>query len=120
MVTTVLILSLAALVITKGMDFFTTVRCVGHHAEQNPVARMLFPRWGFGGGLFIIGVIWTAIVVIAYLMAFLSESDLVKLSTAAVGLFVAWAQWSAARFNCTGHRTWLVRVALKTYRGLTK
>lgn len=119
MVTIVLILSLAALVVTKGMDFFTTVRHVGSAAEQNPVARVLFDRWGFGGGLFVVGLIWTAIVVITYGTAFRSESELIKLATAAVGFFVAWAQWSAARFNSTGHRSWVVQVALKTYRRLT-
>ena len=66
MTATVQILSLLSLVISKAADFITTVRHVGQEGESNPLARRLFHRLGFRGGLIAVVMIWLLIVGFTY------------------------------------------------------
>lgn len=111
----VLLLSLIALVLTKAADFFTTVRYVGPSAELNPLARSLFARFGFRGGLAIVALIWTGIVAITYGAALWQASELYRWITAALGLLVSYLQWEAARFNAGGRAGRLTLRILAAY-----
>lgn len=102
MTTLVLLLSLLSLVISKVADFVTTIRHVGQEGESNPLARRLFHRLGFRGGLIAVAMIWLLIVGLTYGYAWFAEGPLTQSLTSATGFFIAWAQWDAARFNRTG------------------
>jgi hypothetical protein len=115
MVDTALFFSLIALVLTKAADFWTTLRYVGPEAECNPLARKLFNQFGFKGGLVLVVLIWAIIVAAAYGYAWWLGSSWERWLTAATGFVIAWAQWDAARFNATGHASWLTRRALVLY-----
>ena len=108
-------LSLGALVLSKAADFATTIRRVGPEAEANPLASSLFRHLGFGGGLVVVAVIWTALVMLAYGVAFGSGIVSCKIATATVGFIVSLAQWDAARLNRTGRASWFTRRALMIY-----
>jgi hypothetical protein len=116
MVDAALLFSLTALVLTKSSDFWTTLRHVGPEAECNPLARKLFHRFGFKGGLVMVALIWAIIVAAAYGYAWRLGSSWERWVTASTGLVIAWAQWDAARFNATGNASWLTRMALAWYR----
>lgn len=51
----ILIISLVLLLLTKLSDVWTTVRHIGRHGESNPLARALFAKVGFAGGLVVDG-----------------------------------------------------------------
>jgi hypothetical protein len=116
----VLILSLLSLVISKAADFITTVRHVGQEGESNPLARRLFHRLGFRGGLIAVAMIWLLIVVFTYGYAWLAGSQFMQWLTSATGFFIACAQWDAARFNRTGSTSWFTRLALRLHRDWAK
>jgi hypothetical protein len=116
MVDAILAFSLIALVLTKAADFWTTLRHVSPHAECNPLARRLFHRFGFKGGLLAVAAIWAVIVTAAYGYAWWLGSWWEQWVTASMGFVIAWAQWDAARFNVTGHASWFTRKALALYR----
>lgn len=115
MTTLILLLSLLFLVISKVADFITTVRHVGQDGESNPLARKLFHRLGFRGGLIAVAMIWLLIVVFTYGYAWFTGSPLTQWLTSATGFFIAWAQWDAARFNRTGSTSWFTRLALRLH-----
>jgi hypothetical protein len=115
MTTLVLLLSLLSLVISKVADFVTTIRHVGQEGESNPLARRLFHRLGFRGGLIAVAMIWLLIVGLTYGYAWFAEGPLTQWLTSVTGFFIAWAQWDAARFNRTGRCSWFTRLALRQY-----
>ncbi|WP_395715810.1 hypothetical protein [Prosthecobacter sp.] len=110
-----LLFSLIALVLTKAADFWTTVKHVGPHAECNPLARRVFHKLGFKGGLVVVALLWAIIVAAAYGYAWLLGTSWERWVTIVVGLVVAWAQGDAARFNVTGKSSWLTRKMLRLY-----
>jgi hypothetical protein len=110
-----LLLSLLSLVISKAADFITTVRHVGQEGESNPLARKLFHRLGFRGGLVAVAMIWLLIVGLTYGYAWFAGSEFMQWLTSATGFFIAWAQWDAARFNRTGSTSWFTRIALRLH-----
>ena len=116
----VLLLSLLTLVITKVADFVTTVRHVGLEGESNPLARRLFHRLGFRGGLVAVAMIWLLIVGLSYGYAWFAGSALMQWLTSATGFFIAGAQWDAARFNRTGSASWFTRLALRQHHRWAK
>lgn len=113
----VLAFSFLALVLTKAADFWTTLRHVGPEAECNPLARKLFQRFGFIGGLLAVAMIWGIIVAMAYGYAWWLGGSLERWLTALTGLLIAGVQWDAARFNATGRSSWVTRKALMLYHG---
>ena len=115
MTTVALLVSLLALVLTKVADFVTTVRHVGETAETNPLAQRCFSLLGFKGGLWVVALLWLAIVAITYRYAWFSDEPLTQWLTAIFGYAIAWAQWDAARFNRMGRRSWFTRKALWFY-----
>lgn len=112
----VLFLSFVALIVTKVADFVTTIRHVGPHAELNPLARRLFLRFGFGGGLAIVGAIWLAIVVATYVVPFWQPDNVYRWLTSGAGFAVSLAQWGAARFNSGAEPGRITRRILRLYQ----
>ena len=115
MTTVALLLSLLALVLTKVADFVTTVRHVGHEGEVNPFARRCFECMGFKGGLWVVTLLWLAIVALTFGYAWLKGDPSTRWLTALAGFAIAWAQWDAARFNRMGRSSWFTRKALWFY-----
>lgn len=68
------LLSLLSLVISKAADFITTVRHVWQEVESNPLARRLFHRQGFRGGLIVVAMIRLLIVGLTYEYAWFPKS----------------------------------------------
>jgi hypothetical protein len=98
--TTLLALTVIALLWTKALDVFSTWRFVGLHAESNHIARWLFEKTGLGGMatvcalyILILGLQITAIVWI--------NDSWTTYGTVALGAFIACIQYAVARFNCT-------------------
>jgi hypothetical protein len=116
MTTAALLISLLALVLTKVADFVTTVKHVDTEAETNPLARRCFSLLGFKGGLWIVALLWLAIVVITFGYAWLVDDPLTRWLTALTGFGIAWAQWDAARFNRSGRASWFTRRALRFHQ----
>ena len=108
-------LSLVALVFTKVADVVTTIRFVNPEQETNPFARRLFGMAGFGKGIVIVCVIWTAIAGVTYAVAFLQSTAIFKWLTALTGFFISWIQGEAARFNATGRNGYFTRAVMKAY-----
>ena len=115
MTTAALLLSLLALVLTKVADFVTTVKHVGEEAETNPLARRCFSLLGFKGGLWIVALLWLAIVAITFGYALFMADPITCWLTALTGFGIAWAQWDAARFNRTGKSSRLTRMIFRLY-----
>ena len=109
-----LIISLCLLLVTKMADLWTTVRHVGRHGESNPLARALFAKVGFLGGLAVVMGLWAVIVGVAYISAWFSPIW-IQVITAIVGTAVAWVQWDVARFNATRRSSRLTRLAMRAY-----
>ena len=109
------ILSLLSLVTSKAADFITTVRHVGQEGESNPLARRLFHRLGFRGGLIAVAMIWLLIVGFTYGYVWFAGSQFMQWLTSATGFFIAWAQCDAARYNRTGSTSWFTRLALRQH-----
>ncbi len=65
----ILIISLVLLLLTKLADVWTTVRHVGRQGESNPLARALFAKVGFAGGMAVVMVLWAVIVGVVYISA---------------------------------------------------
>ena len=110
-----LAISLAALVITKLADVWTTIHYVGPHAESNPLARWLFLKVGFGLGLAVVSLVWAAVVSGVYLTAWKTASPPCSIATGIVGSLVALAQLDVARFNKTRRHTRFTKLVLALY-----
>lgn len=110
----ILIISLVLLLLTKLADLWTTVRHVGRHGESNPLARALFTKVGFTGGLAVVMGLWALIVGMVYVSAW-SSPGWVQIMTAIAGTAVAWVQWDVARFNSTHRSSRLTRFAMRAY-----
>lgn len=109
-----LLISLCLLLVTKLADLWTTVRHVGRYGESNPLARALFARLGFAGGLAVVMGLWAVIVGIVYVSAW-SSSQCIQVITAIAGTVVAWVQWDVARFNATRKSSRITRLAAQAY-----
>ena len=109
-----LLISLGLLLVTKLADLSTTVLYVGRHGETNPLARFLFAKVGFAGGLALVMVLWAMIVGMVYVSAW-SAPGWIQVVTSLVGALVAWVQWDVARFNATRRCSRLTRIALRAY-----
>lgn len=109
-----LIISLVLLLLTKLADLWTTVRHVGRQGETNPLARFLFAKVGFSGGLTLVMVLWAVIVGMVYGSAW-SAPGWLQVVTAIAGRLVAWVQWDVARFNVTHRTSNLTRIAVRAY-----
>ncbi len=109
-----LLLSLVLLLLTKLADVWTTVRHVGRYGETSPLARALFTKVGFGGGLAVVVVLWAVIVGVVYVSAW-SSPRWIQVITAIAGTAVAWVQCDVARFNATRRSSWLTRLAMRSY-----
>jgi hypothetical protein len=99
--------SLAALILTKGADILTTVRGMrrwGIAGERNPLARVAMLRWGVGGGIAAIMVLWLAVVLMTYLPV-LTAAAWRQWAVAGMGCFIAWCQREVARHHATGRPT---------------
>lgn len=128
MLTLLAALAIAALVLTKAADLWTTWRHVGAHQESNPIGRFLFRRLGVPGGLAVVGVIALIIVAVTWSAAF-AMGDAAVLFTAAWSFLVAAVQAAVAHHNATGrsnavtrrvaalHGAWARAVARPDQRG---
>lgn len=110
----ILLISLVLLLLTKLADVWTTIRHVGKHGESNPLARRLFDRFGFAGGLAVVVCIWLVIVAMVYVSAW-SSPGWVQVISAITAMGVAWVQWDVARFNATQRSSRLTRIAMRVY-----
>ena len=110
-----LLASLVLLVLTKLADLWTTVRHVRQDGESNPLARSLFRRVGFGGGLALVMLLWTLIVAIVYATAWKSPGWM-RWATVLSALFISWVQWDVARFNATRCPSRITRWAALAYQ----
>lgn len=110
----ILIISLVLLLLTKLADVWTTVRHVGRHGESNPLARALFAKVGFAGGLVVVMVLWAVIVGMVYISAW-SSPAWIQVITAIAGTAVAWVQWDVARFNATRKSSRITQLAAQAY-----
>ena len=109
-------LSLLALVLNKAADIVTTVlgiRRFGIAGEKNPLARWAMRRWGVGGGITLVMVLW-AVVAVCYVPASYAPGWY-PWATALGGFLVAWCQWDVARMNATGRHSWFTRRVLAAY-----
>jgi cytochrome c biogenesis protein CcdA len=113
-----LLASLVLLVLTKLADLWTTLRHVGRDGESNPLARAFFRRAGFGGGLALVIMLWTVIVVIVYATAW-NSPGWIRWATTLSGLFISWVQWDVARFNATRRPSRITRWAAIGYHRWT-
>jgi hypothetical protein len=109
-----LLISLSLLLMTKLADLWTTVRHVGRQSETNPLARALFGKVGFVGGLAVVMGLWALIVGMVYVSAW-SSPGWIQVITSIAGAAVAWVQWDVARFNATRRVSRLTRIAVRTY-----
>ena len=109
-----LCISLALLLLTKLADGWTTVRHIGKHGESNPLARCLFDRFGFAGGIAVVMLVWSVIVGIVYATAWSALAGF-QVATAITGLIVSWVQWDVARFNATRRPSRITRLAALAY-----
>jgi len=109
-----LLISLGLLLVTKVADLWTTVHHVGRYGETNPLARFMFAKVGFAGGLALVMVLWAVIVGMVYASAW-SAPWWIQVVTAIAGTLVAWIQWDVARFNATRRSSRLTRIALRAY-----
>jgi len=109
-----LLASLILLLLTKLADLWTTIRHVGPHGESNPLARRLFGRFGFAGGLTVVMLVWSGIVVAVYVRAWWAPAWMQYLIVA-VAFAIAWIQWDVARFNATRKPSRLTRIASRYY-----
>lgn len=110
-----LLASLVLLVLTKLAVILTTVRHVGQDGESNPLARSLFRRVGFGGGLALVMLLWTLIVAIVYATAWNSPGWM-QWATVLSALFISWVQWDVARFNAMRRPSRITRWAALAYQ----
>jgi hypothetical protein len=109
-----LLISLGLLLVTKLADLLTTVRHVGRHGETNPLARALFGKVGFAGGLAVVMGMWAVIVGMVYVSAW-SAPGWIQVMTAIAGTLVAWVQWNVARFNATRRSNRVTRITVRVY-----
>ena len=109
-----LLASLGLLLVTKLADLWTTIRHVGRHGETNPMARALFARVGFAGGLAVVMGLWAVIVGMVYVSAW-SSPEWIQVMTAITATVVARVQWDVARFNATQRSSRLTRIAMRAY-----
>jgi cytochrome c biogenesis protein CcdA len=110
----ILLISLGLLLLTKLADLWTTVRHVGQQGESNPLARALFAKVGFAGGLAVVMGLWAVIVGMVYVSAW-SAPAWIQVVTSIAGTVVAWVQWDVARFNATRRSSRLTRIAMRAY-----
>lgn len=110
----ILLISLGLLLLTKLADLWTTVRHVGQQGESNLLARALFAKDGFAGGLAVVMGLWAVIVGMVYVSAW-SAPEWIQMMTAIAGTVVAWLQWDVARFNATRRSSRLTRIAMRAY-----
>lgn len=92
-------ISLISLLGTKSYDVYSTIRFVRPQSESNPIARKLFKRFGFGGGLLAVALVWILVVSAAYVPAFKIENTFYKCATALLGFVVAIVQFQVAQYN---------------------
>ncbi len=111
---TILLISLGLLLLTKLADLWTTIRHVGREGESNPLARALFAKVGFAGGLAVVMGLWVVIVAMVYVSAWAAPGG-IQVITSIFAIAIAWVQWDVARFNATGRTTRLTRIARGAY-----
>lgn len=114
-----LTLSLLALILTKVADIVTTVRgvrrCGGSVSwERNPLARWAMQRWGLGGGIAFVMVLWVLVVALCYVPAWFAPLWY-QAATAVGGSLIAWTQWDVARMNATGRHSRFTHWMLNRY-----
>jgi len=112
-----LILSLLALVLTKAADVVTTVRGLrrcGVGGERNPLARGAMRRWGVGGGISAVMVLWVLVVGLTYVPAWFAAAWM-QWAVSGMGIFIAWCQWDVARCNATQRHSWFTRLMVRRY-----
>ena len=109
-----LLASLGLLLGTKLADLWTTIRHIGRYGESNPLARRLFERLGFVGGLAVVMGLWAVIVGIVYASAWSAPGSW-QVATAVIGCVVAWVQGDVARFNATRRASRVTRIAGRVY-----
>lgn len=109
-----LLISLGLLLLTKLADVWTTIRHVGRHGESNPLARALFAKVGFTGGLAVVMGLWAVIVGMVYVSAW-SSPGWIQVITAIAGTIIAWVQWDVARFNATRRPSRITQLAARAY-----
>jgi cytochrome c biogenesis protein CcdA len=114
-----LLISLILLSASKLADLWTTVHHVGRYGETNPLARFLFAKVGFAGGLALVMFLWAVIVGMVYASAW-SAPRWIQVVTAIAGTLVAWVQWDVARFNATRRSSRLTRFATRAYGAWAK
>jgi len=117
-----LILSILALILTKGADIATTVRGiqrVGITGEKNPLARWAMERWGLAWGIMAIMGLWFLVVLVTYVPMWFAPAWMQWL-TAGMGCFVACCQWDVARMNATGRHSWFTSLAQRGFVALKK
>lgn len=112
-------LPLVALILTKVAAIVTTVRGIrragGSMAwERNPLARWAMKRWGLGGGIAFVMLLWVLVVALCFIPAFFAPAWY-QLATALTGFVIAWAQWDVARMNATGRHSRCARLVLRFF-----
>ncbi len=106
---TALLLVGVLLLATKALDVHSTWQHVGVEGELNPLARRWFRRFGLARGLCLVCAVYLLVLAIEFALVWWLDHSLLTWGTVLLGLFIAWAQWDVARFNCTRRHSWFTR-----------
>jgi hypothetical protein len=113
--TTILALTVIALLWTKALDVISTWRFVGLHGESNPIARLLFEKAGLAGGMSIVCAIYILILSTQLGVVVWFNSPWLTFGTVLVGFLVAFIQYDVARFNRTRRHSAMTNFLLRFF-----
>ena len=110
-----MVLTAAALIITKVADILTTwFRITSWRHEANPIAQVGMRRIGVGGTCLVVMALSVIIVLVAYQLA-LWQGPVWQFLFTIVGLGISVVQLSVACANATGRQNDLTRSLLKMF-----
>ena len=79
------------------------------------MVRKWFARFGFTGGIVLVGALYTVLALGQYLLVWESCDSPGRLLNAACGLAIAYVQWDVARYNRSGRHSRVTSMALRAY-----
>jgi uncharacterized protein YacL len=110
--------AVAAVLVTKAADLWTTWKHVTAETETNPIGRYLFRRVGMVGGLVIVGVTSLSIVAATWTVA-VALGPVAMVLAAVLSLFVSVVQACVAMHNATGRPNLVTRKVAALHRRWT-